>query len=57
MPTVDEVLKNREALMLLLQKVSTADLADALAVRKEIIALNQTGVQVLMIPRSRPSTT
>lgn len=56
MSTADEVLNNRETLMLLLQKVSTSDLADALAVRKEVIALRQTGVHVLMVPRARPSS-
>lgn len=49
MPLVDEVLKNREVLDLLLQKISTADLANALSIRTGVIALRQMGVHVLMV--------
>jgi len=53
MSNIDEVLKNKEDLQNLLQKIPTNDLAEALASRSDVSTLRQRGVHVLMIQQTQ----
>ena len=50
MTNIDSVLNNHEQLQILLNKVPVNVLADAIAIRQNVVALRQDGMHVLMIP-------
>jgi uncharacterized protein YerC len=54
---MDQTLKNKEELQNFLQRIPTADLAEALANRSDVLTMRQRGVHVLMVQQVNNSQT
>mgnify|MGYP001129114021 CR=1 FL=1 len=52
---IDDILRDRDTIQKILQKISTTDLADAMAMRKNVMSLTTDGVRVLTISKEFPT--